>query len=443
MVRNHAGLESLGIPTVSIVQKGFISDAKATAAAYDLLNPSLAITAYVFTSLNSSLTRKATDEIIDQIIDGLINSLPVTKGKVIQRVSTRGPDREILEFIGKDYVECFEKMNDAFLDWGWGDGFPLIPPTEFAVNNILKGTKRVYDEIIIKRFIPGMAQATVKNIATNSAMAGCKPEFLPVIIAAVEAMHDSEINLRVVTMSTGHHAPLFIINGPDGNRLKINSGQCALGPAGPERASFANVVIGRAIRLILMNVGNVYPGVMDQDTIGSPAKFGMVFAENEKANPWEPYHVEKGIEENISTVSCSYGSSLIEMCDLESDTAEGLMNTFSRHLKGIAGIAIAYFHPVILLAPDHASILAREGWTKNDIRQYLHLHCRIPAEEYRKSACACYPQRRKWLEAADSRAMVQLYEKPEDIEIVVVGGMGGQSAAYAGVYPANPHIIKD
>jgi hypothetical protein len=332
-------------------------------------------------------------------------------------------------------------MNEAFLDWGWSDGFPIIPPTEEAVREMLNGTKRSPDDIVVEKFVPGMARATVRNIAINAVMAGCKPEFFSVVIAAIEAMHDSAIGLRVVTMSTGPHAPLFIVNGPIANKLKINSGLCALGPAGPERLSFPNVVIGRSVRLNLMNVGNAYPGIMDQDTIGSPAKFSMVLAENEKANPWEPYHVEKGFRPEESTISCCYGHSLIEMCDLESDTAAGVMNTFARHLIGIAGISLTYYKPTILLAPDHAVVLARDGWTKEDIRQYLHLHCRISAEAYKRSACTCHPIPRKWLEAADSKAMVHLYEKPEDIQIIVVGGMAGKSAAYAGLYTANPHLL--
>jgi hypothetical protein len=265
-----------------------------------------------------------------------------------------------------------------------------------------------------------------------------------VVITAIEAMHDPAITLRVVTMSTGAHAPLFVVNGPVAKELKINSGLCALGPAGPERLSFANVVIGRAVRLTLMNVGNCYPGVMDQDTIGAPTKFSLLLAENEKASPWTPYHVEKGFRPEDSTVSCGYGLSLIDMRDLESDSAAGLMNAFARNLIGIAGVISQtdfVYRPMILMAPDHAKILAREGWTKDDIREYIHLHCTVSAEHYRRSSQR--PVEKRWIEAADSQAMVPLYHKPEHVEIVVVGGMAGKSAAYAILYPANPHLIKE
>jgi len=437
------GLEELGIPGVSIVQEGFVEDAKASGEAYRMPNPALAVTPHVFTSLTAAQTRQAVDVIIDDIIQGLTKPLPPPKESIVERITTRGPKDDLLEFAGKDYKECFAKMNDAFLDWGWSDGFPIIPPTEEAVKEMLKDTRRSPDDIVVEQFVPGNARGTVKNIAINTVMAGCKPEFLPVVITAVEAMHDPQINLRVCTMSTGPHAPLFIVNGPIVNKLKINSGMCALGPAGPERLSFANVAIGRAVRLCLMNMGNCYPGIMDQDTIGSPTKFSLVLAENEKANPWESYHIEKGFRPEESTVSCCYGVSLIDMRDLESDTAAGLMNAFARNLIGIAAIMSHgpfIYRPMLLLAPDHAHILAREGWTKDDVRQYLFLHCRVTAENYRRSSQR--PVEKKWIEAADSQAMVALYEKPEIIDIVVVGGMAGKSAAYAGLYPTNPHVIK-
>lgn len=437
------GIEEQGIPTVAIVQDSFVNDAKATGEAFRLPNPVLAVTPYVFTSLTAQQTRQEVDKIFEEIITGLTRSLPESKGGIVQRLTTHGPKEDVLDFTGKDYAECLEKMNDSFLDWGWSDGFPIVPPTEEAVQKMLQGTRRPANETVIEKFVPGMARATVKSIAINAVMAGCKPEFLPVVITAVEAMHDPAILLRVVTMSTGPHAPLFVVNGPIAQKLKINSGLCALGPAGPERLSFANVVIGRAVRLTLMNVGNCYPGIMDQDTIGAPTKFSLVLAENEKANPWEPYHVEKGFKAEESTVSCGYGVSLIDMRDLESDSAAGLMNAFARYLLGIAGIISHMpfiYRPLILLAPDHARILVRDGWTKNDVREYLHLHCTVPAEQYWRSAQR--PVERKWIEVAHSQAMVPLYQKPEHVEIVVVGGMAGKSAAYAILYPANPHVIK-
>jgi hypothetical protein len=210
---------------------------------------------------------------------------------------------------------------------------------------MLKGTADA--GYVVEKFIPGMARGTVKNIAINAVMSGCKPEFLPAVISAVEAMHSPAINLRTVTMSTGSHAPLFIFNGPICRELGINSGLCALGPAGPEKLSFANVVIGRAVRLTLMNVGNCYPGIMDQDTIGSPAKFSMVLAENEKANPWESFHVEKGFSRRKHG-SCFWVS--LVKCATWKHTAEGLMNRFAAVLQANVAATCGIHYRAMVLA---------------------------------------------------------------------------------------------
>ncbi len=437
----------MGIPGVSIVQEKFVENANKTTEAFGLLNPALAVTPYVFTSLNPEQTRQAVDDkILEDIIRGLTKPITVeSRESRFQRVPARGPKDDVLEFGGSDYRECFDKMNDSFAEWGWSDGFPTIPPTEEAVEAMLRGTKLSPDHLVVEKFVPGMAEGTVKNIAINAVMAGGKPELLPVVITALKAMHDSVVPLRMMAMSTGPHAPLFIVNGPVADKLRINSGMCALGPAGPEKLSLANVVIGRAVRLCLMNVGGAYPGIMDMDTIGSPTKFGMVLAENEKANPWNAHHVERGFRPEDSTVSCCYGYSLVEMGDLVSDTAEDLLSTFAKHLMGICGMQMnTYIIPVILLAPAHAGILARDGWSKEDIRQYLHLHCMRPAEDFRRSPYfKNYVVKMKWLQKADSKAMVHLLEKPEDIHIVVVGGQAGKSAVYGGYHPVKPHLLEN
>jgi len=441
LVRNHAGIEELGIPVVSIVQDYFLEDAKASGQAYGLESPALAVTPEVFTTLTAEQTREAAERLIEDVVRGLTSPRPEPRGEVVRKVTPHGPEDGVLAFGGADLLECLQKMNDRFLEWGWSDGFPLIPPTEEAVAGMLKGTRRAPDDTVVERFVPGNARATVRDIAVNAVMAGCRPEFLPVVLTAVEAMHHPEINLRMCTVSTGAHAPLFVVNGPVAGKLGVNAGSCALGNAGPGGLSFPNVAIGRAVRLALMNVGGAYPGILDQDTIGSPAKFSMVLAENERESPWEPYHVEKGFRAEESTVTCFYGHSLIEIADLESETAEALINTISLRVAGIGQTIFIPYYPVILLSPAHAGIFSRDGWTKDDIRQYLHLHCAITAERYRKSKSLAMGPARKWIGAADSDAMIRLFERPERIDVVVAGGASGKSAAYLGLFP-KPYPVK-
>ncbi len=434
------GIEELGIPAVSIIQDYFSHDAEASGEAFGLPNPTVVKTPETFTSLTDAQVCDAVDRLFDQIVGGL--TTPVQAQAVVgERRAARGPKERALDFTGRDYAACFEAMNDRFLDWGWSDGFPLVPPTEDAVTRMLAGTTRPADDTVVEAFVPGNVRATVRDLAINAVMAGCKPEFLPVVITAIEAMHHPEINLRAMTMSTGPHAPLFVVNGPIARTLRINAGSCALGNAGPNRLSFPNVAIGRAVRLCLMNVGGAYPGIMDQDTIGSPAKFSMVLAENEGKNPWEPYHVEKGFRREDSTVTCFYGHSLIELADMDSSCGSALINTFALHIVGIGQTLYMPYHPVVLMAPDHAAVFARDGWTKDDIRKYLHLECSIPAETYRRSRVMSYQIGQKWIEAADSRSMIPLFETAENIDIVVVGGVGGKSAAYLGLTP-KPYPVR-
>ncbi|MFQ5693181.1 MAG: hypothetical protein ACE5IM_09080, partial [Nitrospinota bacterium] len=441
LVRNHVGIEELGIPVVSIVQDYFLEDAQASGAAYGLPNPALAVTPEVFTTITAEQTRNAVDRIFGDILAGLTKPMPEPRGEVVRRVATRGPKDPLLEFTGSDLLDCLKKMNEGFLEWGWSDGFPLVPPTEGAVEEMLRGTARAPEDVVVEKFVPGNAWATVRDIAVNAVMAGCRPEFLPVVLTAVEAMHHPEINLRMCTVSTGAHAPLFVVNGPVAGKIGINAGSCSLGNAGPGGLSFANVAIGRAVRLALMNVGGAYPGVLDQDTIGSPAKFSMVIAENERENPWEPYHVEKGFRSEDSTVTCFYGHSLIEIADLESETADALMNTISLRVIGIGQTIFIPYSPVILLSPAHAEILSRDGWTKEDIRRYLFLHCSISAERYRRSKSLAMGPARKWIDAADSQAQIHLFQRPEVIDVVVAGGTSGKSAAYLGLFP-KPYPVK-
>src|ERR1051326_5375040 len=183
--------------------------------------------------------------------------------------------------------------------------------------------------------MPGFGMATVRALAANAVMAGCRPEDLPVLIAAVEAMADPVINLRMKSMSTGPQSPLLVVNGPIAKRLGINSGRCALGPGA---LSYANTVIGRAVRLIMMNVGHCYPDVSDLDTIGSPIKYSMCVAENEDANPWTPYHVDLGYDREQSTATIHFVYGLCELHDFENHDPDRLMQVFASAARNMAQV---------------------------------------------------------------------------------------------------------
>src|SRR5882762_3137562 len=207
-------------------------------------------------------------------------------------MSTAGPAAKTFRLDGS-YVA----VNRLYQERGWTDGLPIVPPTDEAVRECLCWTDRDSREVVAV-LPPRQGEATVERIAINAVMAGARPEYLPVIITAAEALADPDFNLDSVQATTHPVAPLMIVNGPIARELEINAGYNAFG-----QGFRANMTIGRALRLLLMNVGGGLPGTGDRATQGSPAKMAYCIAENEAENPWEPLHVEHGFPADVSTVT--------------------------------------------------------------------------------------------------------------------------------------------
>jgi hypothetical protein len=269
-------------------------------------------------------------------------------------------------------------------------------------------------------------------------MAGCVPEHLPVLIAALKAMSKPEYRLRTVAMSTGPHAPFMVVNGPIVEELEINYGRGALGPG---RQSWSNTALGRAIRLLLMNVGRSYVGTLDLDTIGSPNKYSMCLAENEKASPWPAYHVSRGFRKEESTVTMFGVESQLEIYDYKNYLPEGLLTTIAGTIKGIGALASrAWMYPrrkphnALLLCPDHANVIANAGWDRQDVQGFLYQKARIPAREFKN----CDDGKRikpgwRWIMDAADETLIPIAADPESFHVVVVGGPSGKSAYTTGV----------
>src|SRR5215813_5210629 len=222
---------------------------------------------------------------------------------------------------------------DDFQSWlmehGWGDGLPAIPPTRERVARLLAGSRRGPDEVAAV-LVPRLGRATLEAIAANSVMAGALPEHLPVILAAVEAVADPAFNLQAIQTTTHPCSPLVIVNGPIARRLGIHGGGNVLG-----QGTRANAVIGRALRLVLQNVGGARPGKEDRATQGQPGKYAYCVAENESASPWEPLSVERGFRGEDSTVTVCGSEGPHNINDHGSSTAEGIVAT----VAGTAAIA--------------------------------------------------------------------------------------------------------
>jgi hypothetical protein len=253
-------------------------------------------------------------------------------------------------------------------------------------------------------------------------MAGCLPAYLPVVIAAVEAVAGPDFNLDGVQATTHPVAPLIVVNGPLASRLGINSGYNCFG-----QGFRANATIGRALRLVLMNVGGGDPGGGDRSTQGSPAKYSYCVAESEDASPWEPLHVERGFPREVSAVTVLGCEGPHNIQEHYSNTGLGILQTVAGAM-GQAGSnnILRHGHPLLTLGPEHAATIAADGYTKASIKQYLFEHAVYPLRRLSAEYQAVLWEQ-NGVTRGDPNGMARIVERPEDLLLIVAGGSGKHS----------------
>jgi hypothetical protein len=314
-------------------------------------------------------------------------------------------------------------INAYFYQQQWTDGLPIIPPTPERVEVMIDALDRDPQEEI-GVVPPYWAPATVEKVAINAVMAGCLPEYLPVVVAAVEAVTEPTFNLYGIQATTNPVAPLLIVNGPIASRLDINGGPNAFG-----QGWRANATIGRALRLVLINIGGGRPGTTDKATHGMPAKFSFCIAENEEHNPWQPLHVERGFPPEASTVTAVSGASLVNILDLASQNAQGVLTMLatSGRFSGSNNTLVGG-GPLYALSPEHAEMIAAEGFSKDDVKRYLWENAVIrlgdvPPEVQEQIRHA----RKVYYGDATQDTLISLGDRPEDFLVIVTGGPGPHS----------------
>jgi hypothetical protein len=315
-----------------------------------------------------------------------------------------------------------EAINRLYAERKWSDGLPIIPPTRERVERMLAGSKRGPDEIIA-RVAPGFGAATVGHVAVNAVMAGCEPGYLPVLIAAVEAAADPEFNLQGIQATTNSVAVWLVVSGPVARKLEVNGSYNCLG-----QGSRANATLGRALRLVLQNVGGALPGAMDRATHGQPGKYSFCCGENDEANPWEPLHVERGYAREASTVTVVGAEGTMNMNTHTKDAGE-LLRTFAETMQHPP--SNEYCHggePWLVISPEHAEILKAAGMSKADVKRELWDRSRLPAGRMtEKDLLRVHASRATELGAIRPDTLLPISPKAEDIGIVVAGGPGTHS----------------
>ncbi|MBI2909159.1 MAG: hypothetical protein HYX92_16055 [Chloroflexi bacterium] len=315
-------------------------------------------------------------------------------------------------------------MDRLYYGRGWTDGLPIIPPTEERVLKMLKGTKRDAQELI-GAVPPKWGPATTEKLAINAVMAGCLPEYMPVIIAAMMAMiEEQSFNLYGVQATTHPVAPLVVVNGPIAKKLDMNSGYGLFGPG-----ARANAAIGRAIRLILVNVGGAVPGRLDRATHGQPSKYSYCVAENEDENPWEPLHVERGFARDANVVTVCPSESPHNINDHDSNTALGVLTTVAgtMAITGSNNTHMMGGEPMVCFGPEHASTVAKDGLSKTDVKKFLFEKARIHYNRFPKEAVDFKKRIPERFGSFDENTMFPIANKWEDMMVMVGGGAGKHS----------------
>jgi hypothetical protein len=292
---------------------------------------------------------------------------------------------------------------------------------------MLQYCDRPWDQPIAS-IAPRYGEATPLRLAANAVMAGCRPQYFPILMLAVEAICEEPFNCYGIQATTHQCAVLILVNGPVARELDINSGHNAFGPGHQ-----ANATIGRALRFAQVNIGGAIPGLGDMSTFGSPAKYTYCAAENEAASPWEPLQVERGFPPEASTVTVFAAEGPHNVNDHESLTADGILKTIVGTVA-ITGANNIWFDGEILVifGPEHAATVAKEGYTKKDVKQYIFEHARLPLSAFSRENLE--RRLRQWpvfegtFAQAGMDARVPMAKHPEEVVIAVVGGSGKHSA---------------
>jgi len=306
---------------------------------------------------------------------------------------------------------------EAYFERGWTDGLPVVPATAETVRRFLAAARRKPDDVVLRESTRRRT-ITAEKIAINAVMAGCRPEYMPVLLAALEAMADPAFTLHGAITSTGGSATLLVVNGPIRTQLGFNAGGNVFGPGWR-----ANATLGRAIRLITLNCLGAQPGLLDRSTQGHPGKYTFCIAELEEESPWEPLHVARGLPRDSSAVTVFAAEGPHNVLSHYGETAEAIVVAIADTMACLGSFSPG--ESFVVLAPEHVQILARDGWTRARLREALYAGARRTVADLKRGGKV-----QGAVAPGDEARWVHRGRGPDDIHLVVAGGGAGGHSAF-------------
>ncbi len=413
-------VEKLNKPAVALCAKGFENDLMSAASSRGM--PGLR---FVSENVPGECT------VMDKIRAGIDDAVIVEIIAALTRPLTqqeKSPKKETKELSRVVFKGSLQEVNRFFYKRGWTDGLPIMPPTEEAVQEMLTGTELPPNHVVAE-LVPRLGKATVEKIAVNAVMAGALPTYLPLLITATQMLADPSSTYNALGVSTGSWAPFWIFSGPVRNDVSVYGGIGALSPG-----HIANATIGRAMGLIIKNIGGVRQGVEDMGVHGNPCKYSMVIGENEEESPWEPLHVERGLKKEDSAITLFFPNSYVDVLAYSAD-AKGVLNTAIYNIPPSRGGVLC-----LLVNPTYAKYLADEGWTKKEIEKFIKEYARCPRHKHWYNTFGILPK--ELMPFADSDSM-PLIAGDDQVIVVVSGNFSSYVALAMGFFlPRHSFLTK-
>jgi hypothetical protein len=405
-VADAVEIERRGIPAVTVFSTAFAGAARIQAAGRGMPDLRLVKIPHPMHTASRALVRERADTVVDALVERLTR--PAAEG--VEAAARPAGGR----------ANAPDDDQEMFFARGWTDGLPVSLPTLQKVAQMIAASGRAGDETV-GPLPPRWRMATIEKIAVNAVLAGCRPEYFPVVLAAVEALLDDDCQLYGIQTATNTTAPLIIVNGPIVDELDLNARGNVFG-----QGARANATIGRAVQLVFRNIGGDIAGETDMATHGQAGKFTSCIAEAPADSPWTPLHVDAGFAEADSTVTVIGASAPHNVFTYGCETGAEILDQFVGAMTGLGHNNIIFpTGPLLVVSPEHAATLAQDGIGKAEIRQAVFAHARIPLERFAHRTVEGLRHRRaRWFAQVGDPAHIGVADRPQDVSIMVAGGAG-------------------